>query len=125
MLFRSTVRAVLLAAEFELWSRMRVEDRRHSIEVLARFDERTTGASRAERAAALLHDIGKLDSDLGVTARVLATMIGPRGSRLTRYHDHVRLGVELLGSIGSDPVTVELVSGRGDRAEALADADDI
>ena len=71
------------------------------------------------------HDIGKLDSDLGVTARVLATMIGPRGSRLTRYHDHVRLGVELLGSIGSDPVTVELVSGRGDRAEALADADDI
>ena len=121
----AVVRAVLLPAEMDLWSRLRVEDRRHSIEVLYRFDERAVGAPRAARAAALLHDIGKLESDLGVLARVLATVVGPRGHRFARYHDHERLGVDLLVSTGSDAETVELVAGRGDHAPALADADDI
>ena len=119
------VRAVLLEAEFDVWSRLRVEDRRHSIEVLHRFDERAAGAPRAARAGVLLHDIGKVDSDLGIVARVVATIVGPRGDRFDRYHRHEEIGTELLRSVGSDPVTVEVVRGAGEWADALAAADDI
>ena len=81
--------------------------------------------SREETAAALLHDIGKLDSGLGTAARVVATVVGPRTKRFGRYHDHERIGAEMLAAAGSSPVTVDLVRGNGRAASALAAADNI
>ena len=119
------VRAVLSSAEFDLWSTMRGEDRRHSIEVLHRFDRRAAGAPREVRAGVLLHDIGKVECGLGVMGRVLATLVGPRGTRFAAYHDHERLGAALLGRAGSAGATVDLVGGRGPFVAVLREADDV
>lgn len=116
---------VLLAHELELWARMRVVDRRHSIEVARRFADLRPGASREELAGALLHDVGKLDSDLGTLGRVAATLIGPRTARLQAYHDHERIGSEWLAAAGSPRETVELVRGDGPAAHDLQRADDL
>ncbi|HNJ97088.1 MAG TPA: HD domain-containing protein [Ilumatobacteraceae bacterium] len=115
----------LLPAEAELWQRMMLQDRRHALLVARRFVERRPTASRDEVAGALLHDIGKVDCTLGSVARVVATIIGPRGERFRRYHDHERIGAELLRAAGSSAVTIDLVEGRGPAASALADADDV
>lgn len=115
----------LLPAEAELWQRMAVQDRRHSLLVARRFAERQPDHSRAELAAAVLHDIGKVDCGLGTWRRVLATVVGPRTAAFRRYHDHERIGAELLAAAGSDAATIELVLGRGPAAAALRAADDI
>lgn len=117
--------AQLLATERELWDLMTVQDHRHSLLVARRFVAEAPEAGRAEVAAALLHDVGKTASGLGTFARVAATVAGPRTSRFRAYHDHERLGAEMLRAAGSDEVTVELVQGRGPAAGALRRADDI
>ena len=115
----------LLPAETELWQTMTVQDRRHSILVARRFVEFAPDASRDEVAGALLHDVGKVASGLGTFSRVLATVVGPRSARLRKYHDHERLGAEMLAAAGSPLVTIELVQGRGTRARELRQADNI
>lgn len=115
----------LLPAEAELWQRMTVQDRRHSILVARRFVEFARHANRAEVAGALLHDVGKLASGLGTFSRVLATLVGPRTDRFQKYHEHERLGAELLVTAGSPSVTTELVQGRGPRSPELLRADTI
>lgn len=115
----------LLAAEGALWDRMPVQDRRHSLLVARRFAELAPDADRPQVAAALLHDVGKSISGLGTFARVAATLVGPRTARFREYHDHERLGAEMLRTAGSAEVTVELVQGRGPAAGALRRADDI
>jgi hypothetical protein len=119
------VQAQLLPAEMDLWSRMAVQDRRHSIEVARRFADRRPKASPAEMAGALLHDVGKQVAGLGTLARVAATVRGPHTERFRQYHDHEALGAAMLAEAGSDPVTVELVQGRGSAAADLRAADDI
>lgn len=121
-----TARSLLLPAEFVLWDDMQNRDKRHSLVVLERFVEREPGASRAERAAALLHDVGKNASGLGWTRRVLATVTGPRGKLFTRYHDHEAIGARMLAGV-SEQRTVDLVAGTvTDRVSAsLADADNV
>jgi hypothetical protein len=82
------------------------------------------GAHPAVVVAALLHDVGKVESGLGTLARVGATLAalglgrrrlltwasrGGRGriaARLARYLDHDRIGAELLAAAGSDPLVV-------------------
>ena len=113
----------LLASEVELWRQMATVDRRHAIEVTRRFAGLRVHPSRAEMAGALLHDVGKVVSRLGTISRVLATVIGPRTKRFRSYHDHERLGAEMLRSAGSSPATIELVQRRGPAAPALAAAD--
>lgn len=115
----------LLPAEAELWARMTVQDRRHSILVARRFVELAPEASRPEIAGALLHDVGKLASGLGTFSRVVATLLGPRTYRFQQYHDHERLGAAMLAAANSAVVTVELVQGRGPHAAELRQADDI
>ncbi len=115
----------LLDGERELWQRLSATDQRHSIVVARRFERLDISSGRDEMAAALLHDIGKLDSGLGTLGRVAATIIGPRTERFRRYHDHEGLGAALLRSAGSSPTTVDLVLGLGNAAEALRAADDI
>lgn len=119
------VAAVLSPAELDLWRSMSTADRRHSAHVARRFVERLPDATRAEVAGALLHDVGKIASGLGTVGRVVATVVGPRTDRFRRYHDHERIGAQLLDGAGADPTTVELVAGRGRAAMALRAADAI
>lgn len=115
----------LMPREAALWSGMAVQDRRHSLLVARRFVERAPDATGAEIAGALLHDVGKQVAGLGTFARVVATVVGSRTERFRQYHDHERLGAELLVTAGSDPVTVDLVLGRGPSAPALRAADHV
>ena len=125
--------SLLLTGEAELWKRMSNQDRRHSIEVARRYTaaapKNKLGESpRDEMAAALLHDVGKLASALGTTARVIATITGPRTKRFALYHDHERIGADMLVAAGSSAVTVGLVDGTSDRRDAqkaLRLADDV
>lgn len=112
----------LLPAEQTLWARLPGPDRRHSVAV-ARRVERALGneASRPVLAAALLHDVGKVESGLRTYGRVVATLsakvAGPamapawakqRGfvRRVGLYLLHPSLGGDLLELAGSDPLTV-------------------
>ena len=103
----------LLPAEVGLWRRMSNQDRRHSAKVARRFVDARPAASRAEIAGALLHDVGKIECDLGTWGRVVASVVGGRTERFRRYQDHERIGAELAAAAGSDPATVELIDERG------------
>lgn len=113
----------LLPAERRLWIRLSNQDRRHSIGVARRFEESRPDATRAEIAGALLHDIGKIECDLGTIGRAVATVVGPRTTRFRTYHDHEAIGARLVADAGSDPVTVELVDERGPAYAQLEAAD--
>ena len=117
---------VLSEGEMLLWDGMDGRDRRHSLQVLARFDALCPGATRDERAAALLHDVGKSRSGLGWTMRIVATMVGPHGARFATYHSHEWIGAEMLTDV-SPRRTVQLVSGwcSDPVADALRAADDV
>lgn len=111
----------LLAAEVVLWQRMSSQDRRHSIGVARRVVAHLGArATREVVAAALLHDVGKVDSHLGTFLRVVATAsakvaghgtaeLWVRSSGVTRriglYLKHPSIGGDLLGMAGSDPFT--------------------
>lgn len=104
-----------MPAERELWSRLGAADRRHAI-VVARATADLLGArtDRAVMAAALVHDIGKLESGLGTFGRVAATVALrwrgrkriPPPSRFGRYARHDEIGAQMLLAAGSDPLTV-------------------
>jgi hypothetical protein len=115
----------LRAGERALWVQLGNADRRHAVLVARRFIARRPSATRAEMAAALLHDVGKLDSALGVTGRVVATVVGPRGHRFRRYHDHEAIGAAMLDAAGAAPETVALVCGSGPAVDDLMAADDV
>ncbi|MEM9203391.1 MAG: HD domain-containing protein [Actinomycetota bacterium] len=119
---RAWVEAVLSDAEYGLWSRQYGPDRRHTVEV-ARDVERRLGdeATAPVLAAALLHDIGKIDADLRTWGRVVATMsanvagadtarLWVKSSGFTRkvglYLHHPEIGADMLEMAGSDPLTV-------------------
>ncbi|MDA2967256.1 MAG: hypothetical protein O3B91_06990 [Actinomycetota bacterium] len=99
----------LLPSELELWLRMKSYDQRHSIEVARRFDDLCPVGTRDHVAAALLHDIGKIEADLGVFGRVLATIVGPRGQKLRRYHEHELIGLRLCRTAGSSAETLRVL----------------
>jgi hypothetical protein len=106
------VESVLSPDELALWRRLPAHDRRYSIRV-ARHVERLLvatpfGDDPRWPAVALLHDVGKLDSDLGVVRRALATVAGalvPRTrqspGRFGRYLRHDQIGAELLRAAGA------------------------
>ncbi len=112
----------LLPAERALWARMSGPDRRHAA-MVAREVERALGheAARPILAAALLHDVGKIESGLRTYGRVVATLsgkvAGPEMAQVWRtqrgfarkvglYLLHAELGADLLALAGSDPLTV-------------------
>lgn len=74
------VAGVLAAAEMTVWRRLPRHDRRHSIRVARDVEAALAGTEYAGDPrwieAALLHDVGKLDSGLGVLGRVAATLAG-------------------------------------------------
>ena len=64
------VEDVLSEAEYALWARQYGPDRRHTVQVANEVEHRLGGdATRPVLAAALLHDIGKIDADLGTWGR--------------------------------------------------------
>lgn len=113
---------VLLPGELRLWRRLSGPDRRHAVGV-AHAVQRSLGheATRPVLAAALLHDVGKLESGLRTYGRVVATLSGKvagadmahtwrrqRGfaRRVGLYLLHAEIGGDLLDLAGSDPLTV-------------------
>jgi len=118
-----------------LWHRMSGADRRHAVDVA----RRTRGLLEPDEppreviAAALLHDVGKVESGFGTLARVGVTLaaIGAGRERLVRwagdgsggdrpdgpaprrsvrtrvglYLTHDRRGADLLDAAGSHPLT--------------------
>ena len=112
----------LLPGEVELWRRMSGADRRHAVGVARRTsDELGPAANRPVLAAALLHDVGKVDARYGPWRRAIATVLGEvaghrraerwrygRGPlrRVGRYLCHDEIGADLLCDAGSDTLTV-------------------
>ena len=122
----------LLPGEQALWRRMSGPDRRHAVGVardaLGRLSAEGEVVGREVVASALLHDVGKIEADLGTFARVAATLAaialgrrrlaGARGApspggprhgirgRLATYLVHDRVGAQLLRQAGSHPTTV-------------------
>ena len=114
--------ALLSPAEEDLYRGQSVRDREHSIRcgLLAR-DILGARATRAVVVASALHDVGKIDADLGTLGRVVATVIGTVLSaekqqqwgeapgvrrQVGLYLAHPERGAELLMAAGSDPLVV-------------------
>jgi hypothetical protein len=74
------VASLLQPDELALWSRLSNADRRHSVAVARRVSQALADDQVANDprwlAAALLHDVGKVDAGLGTFARVGATLVG-------------------------------------------------
>ena len=102
-------RNYLLDREFVLWSQMSNQDRRHSIMVARRFVEEGPDGLRDHVAAALLHDIGKIEAGLGVMGRVAATVLGPRCRKFRLYRDHEQIGLRLCREHGSTEETLRVL----------------
>lgn len=118
----------LLPGEQSLWRRMSGPDRRHAVGV-ARDTVQLLGGAEQPRevvAAALLHDVGKIEARLGTFSRVGVTLLAmaanrsrllawagsaPEGGRATLrnriglYLAHDRVGAELLAAAGSAELT--------------------
>ncbi len=113
-------RSLLTDAEIGLWGRMSPTDRAHAVEVArrtaAQLDEPTV------LAAALLHDVGKVEADAGVAVRVVATVLDPlisarRAARLAersgpvaavgRQLGYPARGAALLADAGSARLVIQ------------------
>ena len=122
---------ILGDGEFALWSTMDRRDRQHSLIVARRLNDLAAREGleipRSAMAAALLHDVGKVESGLSIPERIAATLFGGRTARFRSYLDHERLGVDMCRKAGADPDTVDLLAGTGDPLirDLLARADRI
>jgi len=116
----------LKPAEVEVWDAMSGPDRRHAVTVARRAaaafgNPDGAGVARNLLAAALLHDVGKSSSGLGVLSRSAATALAlPLGRRRVaackvgrsgrqragRYAAHDEIGAGLLEAAGSDSLVV-------------------
>jgi len=113
------VRDVLPPGAFALWNRMPNPDRRHSVAVARRVERALAGTPYAGDgrwlAAALLHDVGKVDSGLRTYGRVVATLAASAAGRETAeawttrggftrrvglYVQHPRLGADMIRVAG-------------------------
>lgn len=118
---------MLLPGEQQLWRRMSGPDRRHGLAVARRATKALEGdgapVPREVVAAALLHDVGKVEARLGTFARVgvtVAAIVAGRqrlvsqgsdrpGEGLRRraalYLTHDQVGARLLRQAGSHELT--------------------
>jgi len=119
------VRSHLSENEFVYWEKLSLADQRHSFLVTKQAESEIGEQGKEFIAAALLHDIGKLESGFGTFGRVFATLCcflfplrkmekwtertkGLR-RRLVDYAKHPALGAELLRGIGSQQQTITWV----------------
>jgi hypothetical protein len=131
---RAWVETVLEPAEFALWARQPGHDQRHSAGVARQVVEALAGGPHADDsrwpACALLHDIGKLASGLGVPARVLATLVERATSgavadweehrglrrRIALYLRHPELGADMIRLAGGRTEVAHWAGAHHDRA---------
>lgn len=98
---------LLSEREAALYAQMSAVDRSHAL----RSARCPALADDAQRVAAALHDVGKIQAGLGTWARVGTTVVGAllpgflRG-RWADYQDHPRLGAAMLRDAGSAELTV-------------------
>lgn len=121
------VRSALTASEFKLWCQFSNADKRHSVEVAQRFSSLLPGSSREHVAGVLLHDIGKIQSNLSTSTRVIATLVGPRTKRFSLYHQHEEIGITMLRRAGSDIEVIAVLNQtcNAEVAAAFRSADNI
>jgi putative nucleotidyltransferase with HDIG domain len=115
---REEARAHLAPPLAELFLRMPVRDQAHALRVMRRLDSSEPLLCQA----ALLHDVGKIESPLGTPGRSLVVLANATGTtellvrlpgigpRVQRYIDHPRLGADLLRSAGADGPLVQIVA---------------
>ena len=122
---REWVATVLRPEELDLWSRLSLADRRESVGVGRRTEAALAGTDYAGDtrwlAAALLHDVGKLDARFGPVRRAVATaaaaVLGPRVveswvdksgfvRRCALYVFHDQLGADRVKIAGGRPEAV-------------------
>ena len=136
------VAETLGVGERGLWDRMPLADQKHAAGVAREVAQRLDDPAPPVLAAALLHDVGKIESGLGTFGRVFATVAGVAVGRdraaawsgnglrgqIGSYLRHDRIGAELLRDAGADPLTVtwarehHLPRGRWTLDPAVADA---
>ncbi|MCY4135938.1 MAG: HD domain-containing protein [bacterium] len=98
---------LLSEREATLYAQMSPVDRSHAL----RSARCPALADDAQRVAAALHDVGKIQSGLRTWTRVAATVVGAvlpgilRG-RWADYRDHPRLGAAMLRDAGSAELIV-------------------
>ncbi|MCL1601201.1 MAG: hypothetical protein M3112_06665 [Actinomycetia bacterium] len=99
------VRDALAPGLARLFFAQRSEDQRHAFVVYERVE---SSADLAQ--AALLHDVGKTDSDLGALERSLATIwdgLGrPTSGRWRSYLAHGSSGARMLKDLGADNLAI-------------------
>lgn len=116
------VESILSPDELLLWRRFYGPDRRHSAAVARRVEVALGDrATTPVLAAALLHDIGKVQSGLRTYTRVAATLsaavagremapVWAKSTGVTRriglYLMHPDIGADLLTMAGSDPLVI-------------------
>lgn len=136
---RAWVASVLTAAELRVWLRLGRADRRESIAVARRAGRALTGhvdvTDDRFLAAALLHDVGKLDARLGPLRRAGATLAGAAAPptevrswvertglarRVGLYLLHPEVGAQALAVAGARPEAVAWAAAHHDPAAFAA-----
>lgn len=103
-----------------------VVDQRHALDAAHTVLQAMPGNTGAARAA-LLHDVGKRHSRLGIAGRIVATVLAllrlPAPGRLAVYLDHARLGAAELAAAGAGELEVAYARHQdGDRPPAISPA---
>ncbi|MEA3501373.1 MAG: hypothetical protein U9R47_01250 [Actinomycetota bacterium] len=111
-------------------------DQRHAVEVARRVHAALPDDSEAVEAA-LLHDVGKRQTNIGAVSRSIATVLDavgmPMTARMRRYRDHGRRGAIDIEEAGCGPLAVSFARYHPGPApldidpkrwEALSDADE-
>jgi len=110
---RAWVESILTPSELDLWSGLSAYDQRHTIQVARRVQRRLASTVYAGDtlwpAAALMHDVGKLEADLSLLERAAATLasraVGVAGARKwmrSPVRTKRRIGLYLLhGEVGA------------------------
>ena len=121
---RAWVEAMLEPAEFALWARQPGHDQRHSAGVARQVEAALAGGPHADDsrwpACALLHDIGKLASGLGVPARVLATLVErATGGAVADWEEHRGLRRRIALYLRHPELGADMIELAGGRAEVV------
>ncbi len=107
--------------EYELWSQLVNHDQRHAVGVARRVAtqiEQLNIDSDGWIEVALMHDIGKLPSRIGVGGRVCATLLRALtrpfgtspdsfGPRVSSYLRHGSTGATLIAAANGSPAAIE------------------